>query len=118
MNTRNAIHVYQYAERIKSELIIGSELFAIMGTLKGSERTGAEIMMTTFFRALPGEIRIAQGVEESTHFFGAEKKITEALGNLKLDQHAEINKCISEAVSLVTTSCRVAMTVLIDECLI
>lgn len=51
MNTRKAILTYQYAERIKSELIIASNLLATMDGLEGNERLGAEKMMVSFFRS-------------------------------------------------------------------
>ena len=49
MNTRKAILTYQYAERIKSELIIASGLLSKMDRLEGDERLGAEKMMVSFF---------------------------------------------------------------------
>ena len=65
MNTKTAIHIYQYAERIKSELIIASGLLTRLDTMKGDERIGAEKMMTSFLEALCGEIRIAQNIEKT-----------------------------------------------------
>jgi hypothetical protein len=43
MDTKKTILIYQHAERIKSELIIASRLMAILDSLKGEERKGAEI---------------------------------------------------------------------------
>ena len=118
MDTRKAILVYQYSERIKSELIIASGLVLTMETLEGEELNGAKKLMTSFFEALIGEIRIAQHVEKSMNFIGAEKKMMEAIEKIKLLEHTEINRCISEALSLITTSCQRAMEVLISENLI
>ncbi|MDH4205270.1 MAG: hypothetical protein OEV45_07060, partial [Desulfobacteraceae bacterium] len=78
MNTRKAIFIYMYAERIKSELIIASNLLATMDGLEGNERLGAEKIMASYLEALAGEIRIAQHVERSMNFIGAERKIMEA----------------------------------------
>ena len=118
MNTRRAILTYMYAERIKSELIIASNLLTTMDTLDGNERLGAEKMMGSFLEALTGEIRIAQHVERSMNFIGAERKIMEAMGKIKLQEKFEINQCISEALSLVTTCSSGAMKVLMSEQLI
>jgi hypothetical protein len=118
MKTRKAILTYQYAERIKSELIIASGLLATMDGLEGQERLGAEKMMASFLEALAGEIRIAQHVERSLNFIGAERKIMEALGKIKLRERTEINQCISEALSLTTTCSAGAMKVLMSEQLI
>jgi hypothetical protein len=118
MNTRKAILTYQYAERIKSELIIASNLLAAMDGLEGNERLGAEKMMVSFLEALTGEIRIAQHVERSMNFIGAERKIMEAMGKIKPQKISEINQCISEALSLVTTCSSGAMKVLMSRQLI
>ena len=118
MDTRKTILVYQYSERVKSELIIASELLARMLTLRGDERMGAEKMMSTYLEALAREIKIAQNIEKSVNFVGAEKKVMEAMGRLELSEYSEINRCLSEALSLITTSCQAAMEALEKERLI
>jgi len=118
MNTKKAILVYQYSERIKSELIIASGLVSTMETLDGKELNGAEKLMKSFLEALIGEIRIAQHIDKSMNFIGAEKKIREAKDKIKLHEHTEMNRCISDALSLITTSCQRAMEILIKEHLI
>ena len=115
MDTRKAVLIYQVSERIKSELIIASALFERMVTLEGEERVGGEKMMVSFLQALIGEIRIAQGVEKSMNFIGAEKKMTEATEMIERGEYSEIHPCISKALSLITTSCHRAMTVLLER---
>ncbi len=115
MDTRKTILVYQYAERIKSELIIASELLAKMLALRGEERTGAEKMMHAYLEATVREIKMAQNIEKSVNFVGAEKRIEEAMGRLKLTEYSEIKRCISEALSFITTSCQAAMEALEKE---
>jgi hypothetical protein len=121
MDTKKAILVYQYSERIKSELIIASGLVSTMETLDGKELNGAEKLMKSFLEALIGEIRIALHIDKSMNFIGAEKKIREVMeviDNMKLHEYTEINRCISDALSLITTSCQRAMEILIKEHLI
>jgi hypothetical protein len=118
MNTRKAILTYMHAERIKSELIIASNLLAAMDGFEGDKRLGAEKMMASFLEALTGELRIAQHVERSMNFIGAERKIAEAIGKIGLNERSGINQCISEAFSLVTTCSSGAMKVLMSQQLI
>ncbi len=118
MNTRKAIFIYMYAERIKSELIIASNLLTTMDGLEGNERLGAEKIVASFLEALAGEIRIAQHVERTMNFIGAERKIMEAIGKIGLHERSDINQCISEALSLVTTCSSGAMKVLMSRQLI
>ena len=114
MDTKRAILIYQYSEKIKSELIVASKLLAYMVTLRGKELSGAEKLMTSFLEALVGEIRIAQNIEKSINFIGTEKKIMEAIGRMKLLEYSKVDACISEALSLITTSCQGAVKVLMD----
>ena len=118
MNTRKTILTYMYAERIKSELIIASNLLATMDGFEGDERLGAEKMMASFLEALAGETRIAQHVERSMNFIGAERKIMEAIGKIRLNERSGINECISEALSLITTCSAGAMKSLMSRQLI
>ncbi len=101
MDTRRSILVIMYSERIKSELIIASELLARTTTLKGEERKGAERLMTTFLEVLVREIRIAYGTKKSVNFLGAEKKVLEAIGKIKLSEFSEIDRCVSDSLSFV-----------------
>lgn len=118
MDTRKAILVYQYAERIKSELIIASGLLEKMAQMEGQERVGAEKMITSYLEALAREIKIAQHVERSMNFIGAERKVMEAIGKVALRENSDIHRCISEALSLITTSSQSAMKILINQKLI
>ena len=103
---------------MKSELIIASDLLAKMLTLRGEERIGAEKMMHAYFEALAREIKIAQNMEKSVNFVGAENKVMEAMGKLSLMRYSEISRCISEALSFITTSSQAAMEALEKEELI
>ncbi len=67
METRRPILIFQYSERIKSELIIAFELLAKMVTLEGDELSGAKKLMIRFLEALMGEIRIVQNIEKSVN---------------------------------------------------
>ena len=71
-----------FSERIKSELIIASQVLDQTYLLEGEQRAGAEKLLITYLRALLGEIRIAKNIEKSIDFIGAEKKIMEALSCL------------------------------------
>jgi len=109
METRKTILIYQYSEKIKSELIVAFKLLEKMATLVGEEFRGAEKLMESFLETLIGEVRIAQNVEKSAQLLEAEKKIMEAIGKVRLFEYPEVNRCLREALSAVTTSCQLAM---------
>lgn len=118
MNTRKLIMTYQLSERLKSELIIASRLLATMETIEADQEAGAEKMMVSYLEALLGEIKIAQHIEKSMNILGAEKKIMETIGKIKLKERSDISRCLSNAISLITTSCQKAMEALMAQQLI
>lgn len=59
-----------------------------------------------------GDTRIAQNIEKSLNFLGAEKKVTEAIGRLRLSEHSDASRSISEALSFITISSQAAMEAL------
>lgn len=118
MDTRKLIMTYQFSERLKSELIIASRLLATMETIEADQKTGAEKMMVAYLEALLVEIRIAQHIDKSMNVIGAEKKIMETIGKIKLKKGSEINRCLSDAISLITTSCQRSMEALTAQQLI
>ena len=99
---RRAIICYQYSERIKSELIIAGKLLGELGGLEGGELSGAEKLMSSFLDALIGEIEIAHSVTKLRNFREASLKLSEAAGRISLHNYLKANRCLSEAISLVT----------------
>jgi len=97
-----AIICYQYAERIKSELMIASKLLGGLRELKHDELYGAEKIMSLFLDALLGEMEIAHGVTKLQNFREASLKIAEAIGRISLREYSKANKNLSEALSYIT----------------
>jgi hypothetical protein len=112
MDTRNAILLFMHAERVKSELLIASSVLADVSSMAARERAGAERVLIRFLEALVLEIRIAYGAEKSISFLGAEKRVLEAIGKIKLSEFAATHRCISESLSFVTTASQRAMEAL------
>ncbi|NIN01416.1 MAG: hypothetical protein GTO24_25990, partial [candidate division Zixibacteria bacterium] len=112
VDVKRLILEFQYSEKIKSQLIIGSSLLAQVEALKGEERTGAEKILKTYLQSLLTEIRIAQSTVRSVNYHGAEKNVLESLGRLEMNDLAKSNLCMSKALSYITTACEAAMTTL------
>jgi hypothetical protein len=110
MNVKQLILEFQYSEKIKSQLIIGSNLLPHVEALKGQERAGAEKILKAYLHLLVGEIRIAWNTVKSVNYHGAEKNLTESLRMLEMQDLASSNLHISKALSYITTSCEAAMT--------
>jgi hypothetical protein len=110
MDAKQLILEFQYSEKIKSQLIIGSNLLAHLGAFKGQERTGAEKMVETYLQLVLTEIRIAWNTVRSVNYHGAEKNVRESLRSLEVNDLTNSNLHISKALSYITTSCEGAMT--------
>lgn len=115
LDVRKAIICFQFAERIKSELIIAAKLLVELSELKGNELTGAMKLMSSFLNALLGEIRIAHNILRLRNFEEASMKVVEAREGIRLHEYSEATKCISEAISFITTSGQHAMQTLKEK---
>ncbi len=117
MDLKEAVLLYQYGEKIKSELIIASKMLASLSTFQAEEKLGGQKLMNSFLEALLGEIRIAQGSIKSEQLTEAEAMVTESIGRLKISESTEAHRCISRAISAVTTSLDRAARVLEENAL-
>jgi hypothetical protein len=119
METRQAILDFQYAEKMKSGLIIGTTLLDQMASLKrGEELSGGKKVLVWYLEGLLREIRIAENVLGSGHYTDLERKVMEVIGRIHMSQFQEARGSFSEAISLATTSCQAAMNFLIEKKLI
>jgi hypothetical protein len=119
METREAILDFQYAEKMKSGLIIGTTLLDQLGSLKKDEElSGGKKVLVWYLEGLLREIRIAENVLGSGHYAEVERKVMEVIGRIHLSQFQEAQGSLSEAISLTTTLCQTAMSVLMEKRLV
>jgi len=112
---RDAVVCFQYAERIKSELIIATRLLERLETLKDSELEGAKKLMLSFLEALESEIKMARSVSGQKNFEQVATKVREATERTRVNEYEEAFRCISEAISATTTSGQSALKLLKDN---
>lgn len=116
METREAILDFQYSEKMKSGLIIGTSLLDQLISLKSEEElSGGKKVLVWYLEGLLREIRIAENVLGSGHYAELEKKVMEVIGRIHMSQFQEVQWSFSEAISLATTSCQTAMSFLIEK---
>ena len=118
MNTREAILDLQYAEKMKSGLIIGSGLLDQLISLKGEELAGGKKVLIWYLDGLLREIRIAENVLGKGHYGDLERKVMEVIGRVQMSQHQDALRSFSEAISSATTSCQASMSFLVENRLI
>ncbi|MEM2925055.1 MAG: hypothetical protein QXJ68_05140 [Methanocellales archaeon] len=115
---KQALKEFQYAERLKSELIIGFKLLERLEGLNPEHIPGGEKILTAFLEALLTEIRIAHNATNLKNFAEADKKIMQALGRISLRDYYEAERCISEALTFITSACHGSLQILVDKDLI
>lgn len=115
---QQAVVRFQYAEKLKSGLIIGTRLLSRMVTLKGDELSGGKKAMIWYLEGLFEELQIAGNVLGRDEWSSLERKLKELTGRIELFQFAEAQGAFSEAISLATTSCQEAMSILMERHLI
>ena len=119
MEMREAIFDFQYSEKMKSGLIIGTNLLDQLASLKRDEEfSGGKKVLVWYLEGLLREIRIAENVLGSGHYADLERKLMEVIGRIKMSQYQEAQRSFSEAISLATTSCQAAMSFLMEKKLI
>ena len=118
MNTREAILDLQYAEKMKSGLIIGTGLLDQLVSLKGEELTGGKKVLIWYLEGLLREIRIAENVLGKGHYGDLERKVMEVIGRVQMSQFQDALRSFSEAISSATTSCQASMSFLVENRLI
>jgi len=119
METREAILDFQYSEKMKSGLIIGTTLLDQLTSLKNDEEfSGGKKVLVWYFEALLREIRIAENVLGPGHYSDLERKVMEVIGRIHMSQFQEVQRSFSEAISLATTSCQMAMSFLQERKLV
>ncbi len=119
METREAILDFQYSEKMKSGLIIGTTLLDQLFSLQGEEAlSGGQRVLVWYLEGLLREIRIAENVLGPGHYAELERKVMEVVGRIHMSQFQEAQWSFSEAISLATTSCQKAMNFLVEKKLV
>jgi len=116
--TGNEIIGYQFAERIKSALIIGSKMVMVLEILKENEFEGAKKVTFAFFDALSIETGLALNATEMNEFELVEEKVTQIRRRIEEKDFEEVHATLGAAVSHATTACERTMRALIEKGLI
>jgi len=116
--TGNEIVGYQFAERIKSALIIGSKMLLVLETLKKGEFEGAKKVMVAFLDALSTETGLALNATRMKEFELVEDKLEQVRRRIEEGDFEEAHATLGAAVSHTTTACERTMRALMEKGLI
>ncbi len=108
----SAILCYQYAEKIKSEMIIATKLLEGLTGLKDDELFGAEKLMSTFLDALLSEVETAYDATKLRCFRDASLKVMETSGRINLHEYTKASTCLLQSITFVTSCAQQAFQLL------
>ena len=118
VESREAILDFQYAEKMKSGLIIGVNLLGQLASLNEEELCGGRKVLVWYMEGLLRETQVAGNVFGTANFLRLEQKITEVIEEIEMSQFEEAQRSFSEAISLATTLCQTSMSFLVEKKLI
>ena len=118
MKVEDAIIIYNYCEKIKSELIILSSLIEEASNVKAENVEGARKIVLAFFNALIGEIRTAKAITKVEDFSKVEFNLMECLGSFNLRKIKDAQENVGKTLTATTTICHQAVETLKDRNLI
>ena len=115
LDIKKAVTTFVYVERIKSELIIAARLLEETQNFKENEGEGAKKLILSFLNALQGETQIAYNVSKEKNFEQATMKVWEATEKTRSKEYGEAIRCVSEAISIITTAGQPALQLLREK---
>lgn len=114
-NPREAILWFHFADRLKSELLIASQLLAALTQLKGQELEGGKRIFLDYFRALEREIGLGTviiGDQEMVRVMTVMKGLA---GMIDSNLLSDIQQNLTWVISNMTTFAQRAMEYLLKE---
>ena len=102
--TKKAIVVFHYAEKIKSDLILTFSLLDVLDGMRDEEISGAEKLLVAYFNALIREVNIAANASGVQGFQDVSAKLDDAVEQIKQHNYANVLKLVSDAISVTTTN--------------
>lgn len=114
MDMRHAIRIYQFAERLKSELIIANNLIQETSAM-GENMGGGRTILTSYLNAVLLEANLAVNTAQSPAFESIAEKVGEAVGQIDRSNYAEASRIATEALTLSTGAASEAAQILIEK---
>ncbi|MFX0095598.1 MAG: hypothetical protein ACFFBD_27925 [Candidatus Hodarchaeota archaeon] len=97
---------YSFAERIKAELLIASNLTELTKSLEGAERTGGKKLLVHYLNEIVRETSLAQQITQDMAF-SESKPFLEAIKKaIEKEEFLAASQSIGHALSKITTICQ------------
>ncbi|MGQ9689561.1 MAG: hypothetical protein ACUVXF_12375 [Desulfobaccales bacterium] len=111
-NVREAILMFHFADRMKSELLIASQLFAALQDLRGQEQEGGKRLFLQYFEALQREMGLGAAFIHEQDLIRLRTVLTGLAGMVDSKMFAEVQNHLTWVISTMTTYAQRAMEIL------
>jgi len=103
MDIRNSVIQYQYGERIKSELMLSSQLITVLFGLKDSEMAGGRKIVLQFLEGVRNDVQYALNETHNPEFNKVISPISQAISMVESNTLDPVLGQIGLAISAATT---------------
>jgi len=114
-NSREAILLFHFADRMKSELLIASQLLTSLLQLKGQEQEGGKQLFLAYFRALEREMSMGIALVNEQDMIRMRTVLTGLTGMADSNLLTEIQDHLTWIISTMTTYAQRSMEFLLKE---
>lgn len=114
-NSREAILLFHFADRLKSELLIASQLLASLMQLQGQEREGGKRIFLDYFRALEREIGLGTALIQDQDMVRVLTVMKGLTGMVDSNLLGDIQNHLTWVITNMTTFAHRAMEFLLKE---
>lgn len=112
---REAILWFHFADRLKSELLIASQLLAALMQLKGQELEGGKRIFLDYFQALEREIGLGTAIIGDQEMIRVMTVMKGLAGMIDSNLLSDIQQNLTWVISNITTFAQRAMEYLLKE---
>ena len=113
--SREAILLFHFADRLKSELLIASKLLTTLLQLKGQEQEGGKRLFLDYFRALEGEMGLGIALINDQDMIRVRTVFTGLTGMVDSNMFNEVQEHLTWIISTMTTYAQRAMEFLLKD---
>ena len=114
-NSREAILLFHFADRLKSELLIASQLLSSLLQLKGQEQEGGKRIVLDYFRALDREVGLGTALINDQDMIRVRTVMAGLIGMVDSKMLTDVQNHLTWIISTMTTYAQRAMEFLLKE---
>jgi hypothetical protein len=113
--SREAILLFHFTDRLKSEFLIASQLLTALLQLKGQEQEGGKRLFLDYFRALEREMGLGVALINDQDMIRVRTVLTGLTGMVDSNMFNEVQEHLTWIISTMTTYAQRAMEFLLKE---